>query len=381
MDNLTHGLVGAAVARAAGPRATPLAMATAVIAANAPDLDVLAFVRGPYFALAFRRGITHGWPALIVLALLVAGGVLAWDRWVRRRRDPSAEPARAGPVLALAAIGVASHPLLDWMNTYGIRWAMPFDGTWSYGDALFIIDPWIWMTLGGALFLTGPATRTTRIVWGTLALLTSLVVLSSPSPLAVKGVWLMGLMAIATGRLLLGGPVRRTALLGVGALLVTAAYIVMGIAANRMARADVLAEARAKGVEVLDVMVSPRPGTPLSSDVEVRTPDGYLPGTHSWLSRGRVTLLPEAVVPELSATGQLDAGQIADIVSAAHTVPDVRHYLVWSRYPITRVTPHPDGWSVRVEDARYDARAGAGSLRGVETVVPGPVSPGTSAPR
>jgi len=370
MDNLTHGLVGAAVARAAGPRVTPLATATVVIAANAPDLDMFAFVRGPYFALAFRRGITHGWPALIVLTFLVAGGVLAWDHWVRRRRDPSAEPARAGPVLVLAAIGVASHPLLDWMNTYGIRWAMPFDGAWSYGDTLFIIDPWIWLVLGGALFLTAPATRTARLVWGTLAVLTSAVVLSSPAPVAVKGVWVTGVAAIVTGRTLLGGPVRRTMALGFGALLITTAYILMGIAGNRMARADVRAEAVAQGIEVLDVMVSPRPGTPLTSDVEVRTPDGYLPGTHSWLSPGRVTLRPEAVVPELSVTDRLDAGEVADIVSAAYAVPDVRHYLVWSRYPITRVTPHPDGWTVRVEDARYDARAGAGSLAGVETVVP-----------
>ena len=32
------------------------------------------------------------------------------------------------------------QPLLDWLNTYGVRFLMPFDGTWFYGDALFIID-------------------------------------------------------------------------------------------------------------------------------------------------------------------------------------------------------------------------------------------------
>ena len=30
---------------------------------------------------------------------------------------------------------------------------MPFDERWFYGDTLFIIDPWIWLGLGGALFL------------------------------------------------------------------------------------------------------------------------------------------------------------------------------------------------------------------------------------
>ena len=58
MDNLTHSLVGAALSRAGLDRRTPLATATLVVAANAPDIDVLSFVRGPYFALSFRRGIT-----------------------------------------------------------------------------------------------------------------------------------------------------------------------------------------------------------------------------------------------------------------------------------------------------------------------------------
>src|SRR5690606_17097721 len=149
LDNLTHAPGGAAAARAGADRATPLATPTLIVAANAPDVDVLAYLGGPHFALAFRRGITHGWPAMLVLPFLVAGAFLWWDRRIRRRRDPSAPPAAPGALLLLAAVGVATHPLLDWMNTYGMRWGLPFDGSWSYGDTLFIIDPWIWLTLGG----------------------------------------------------------------------------------------------------------------------------------------------------------------------------------------------------------------------------------------
>jgi hypothetical protein len=58
-----------------------------------------------------------------------------------------------------------------------------------------------------------------------------------------------------------------------------------------------------------------------------------------------------------------------EIIAAGHQAVDVRHYLIWSRYPITRVEPTRNGWRVRVEDARYDARGGAGSLSGVETIV------------
>jgi inner membrane protein len=87
LDNLTHSFVGAAISKAGAERLTPLATATLVVAANAPDVDMLSYVRGPYFALSFRRGITHGWPALVVLPLLVAAAMLAWDRCVRRPRS------------------------------------------------------------------------------------------------------------------------------------------------------------------------------------------------------------------------------------------------------------------------------------------------------
>jgi len=40
--------------------------------------------------------------------------------------------------------GGAHHPTLDWLNTYGMRWLMPFSGRWFYGDAVFIVDPGCW---------------------------------------------------------------------------------------------------------------------------------------------------------------------------------------------------------------------------------------------
>ena len=84
MDNLTHSLVGAALARSGLDRTTPLATATLVLAANAPDIDVLAYTQGEWFALASRRGITHGVPALIFLPFAVGAAMAGWERLVRR---------------------------------------------------------------------------------------------------------------------------------------------------------------------------------------------------------------------------------------------------------------------------------------------------------
>ena len=51
-------------------------------------------------------------------------------------------------ILLLAFLGVATHPLLDLLNTYGVRLLVPFSDRWLYGDTLFIADPWVWLMLG-----------------------------------------------------------------------------------------------------------------------------------------------------------------------------------------------------------------------------------------
>jgi inner membrane protein len=150
MDNLCHTLVGAALAESGLKRRTALGAATLVIGANFPDIDVLAVPLGR--ALELRRGVTHGVPAHIVLPFVLTGLMLAWDRLVRRRPSRG-EPARPREILLLAALSIATHPFLDFLNSYGMRWLMPLDGRWFYGDSLFIVDLWIWLTLGVGVWL------------------------------------------------------------------------------------------------------------------------------------------------------------------------------------------------------------------------------------
>src|SRR5690606_1338479 len=107
------------------------ATAALVIGANVPDVDIVAAFGADYASLALRRGWTHGVLALALWPFVVTAALLAWQRL-----RPHVVPARAGPLLALAALGVATHPTLDWLNNYGLRWLMPFDGRWFYGDAL-----------------------------------------------------------------------------------------------------------------------------------------------------------------------------------------------------------------------------------------------------
>ncbi len=149
MDNLTHSLIGAALGQAGLKRKTGLAIPALIIAANLPDIDAPCVMYGVE-SLAMRRGITHGPIALVLLPLVLAGLLIAFDRWQTRRgkRPDKRPPVHAGWLIALCYIGTFTHPLFDWFNNYGIRLLEPISSDWFYGDTLFIIDPWIWAMLG-----------------------------------------------------------------------------------------------------------------------------------------------------------------------------------------------------------------------------------------
>jgi inner membrane protein len=152
MDNLTHTLVGAALAEAGLKRRTALGTATLMIGANFPDIDVIAVPLGASFA--WRRGITHGFLALAILPFVLAWLMRLYDRGVRLRRHPEAAPADYRQLVILSALSIWTHPTLDFMNTYGVRWLMPFVDRWFYADGLFIVDPWLLIALILGVYLS-----------------------------------------------------------------------------------------------------------------------------------------------------------------------------------------------------------------------------------
>ncbi|MFL0356427.1 metal-dependent hydrolase [Erythrobacter sp. GH1-10] len=153
MDNLTHSLVGAVLGQAGLKTKTGLAMPALIIGANLPDIDAACFfwMEGTEH-LGFRRGITHGPPAMVLLPLVLAGLLWGFDRWQAKRgkRPAGRLPVSFKWLFLLSFIGCLTHPALDWMNVYGIRLLEPFSSQWFYGDALFIIDVWLWALLIGA---------------------------------------------------------------------------------------------------------------------------------------------------------------------------------------------------------------------------------------
>ena len=161
IDPVCHTLVGAALSRSGLGKRTALGASALIIGANLPDIDVLAYFGGPGADLEWRRGWTHGVLALLVLPWLLAGCLLVLHRV--RGRQWSRSLAVPRELLFLSYVAILSHPVLDTLNTYGVRWLMPFSGEWFYGDTLFIIDPWVWLALAlGLYFSSGRRRAPTR---------------------------------------------------------------------------------------------------------------------------------------------------------------------------------------------------------------------------
>jgi inner membrane protein len=139
MDTLTHTATGLFLSRVGLGRWTPRALPILLLAANAPDIDILSAAGGSLSYLHYHRHLTHSLAAMPVMALLAVVVV----------RLASRKPVHWLGAFCAALIGVASHLALDLTNSYGIRLWLPFSGEWERLDLTAVIDIWIW----GALLL------------------------------------------------------------------------------------------------------------------------------------------------------------------------------------------------------------------------------------
>jgi len=324
MDNLTHTLTGLVLAQTGLKRYTPHATITAVIGANLPDIDVFAYFAGPVHALEFRRGWTHGILAAVVLPVLLAACVVAWDRARRRRnaetgsRDSENRAATAafGGALLVSALSIWSHPLLDLLNTYGVRLLMPFSRTWFQSDALFIVDPFLWVILVGGIALARYRARGAHD--------------ASPGALAFRHRPASVAIALATG------------------------YVLTMIAMSAVARASLDQPRGAHGL-----MVSPTAARRLVKFVVRDIGGHYELGVFNWLENPRYSILDT-----------VSAGPLDEVRERAGDNPQVRAFLSWARFPRASVTPVGDSLRVLLTDVRYSGGDDAESWASAAVTIP-----------
>jgi inner membrane protein len=313
------------MARSGLGRRTAFGTATLLIGANLPDVDVLAYFDGPAGDLSFRRGWTHGVPALLVLPFILTGFIMLADRLKRRvGREVLPSAVRPAQVLLLAGVSILSHPILDTLNTYGVRWLMPFRGDWYYGDTLFIVDPWVWLLLGAAVVASrrrrgarrhdSESTRPARVALG------------------LSLCYVIGMM-------------------------------LSGVVARGIARRELTAQ----GGAVEQLMVAPRPLTPFLRQVVAARGDRYEVGTFRWLETPHVAAASLRSFPRPAPGDPLLLAAREQLVG--------RRFLGWARFPVVETDTTASGRVlVHLIDLRYANRADAG-FGSVTLLLPDGVGP------
>jgi inner membrane protein len=226
--------------------------------------------------------------------------MLAVDRaWSRGRRPP----ANFRGLLLLSYAGLWLHVFMDWLNSYGIRLLKPFSDRWFYGDALYIIDPILYVLFGAAIVLARRAERRGD---------------AQPTRLARAG------------------------------LLLAAVYVLLMLASNWWARAEVRSGLERAGRGDQRFMVTPVLGNPFRREVIVDMGDRYEKG-----------LLWFEPLPHFRPAGygvQVNASDPAAQQAAA--TPRFQAFLMWSRFPFFVVERTRLGTVVVINDYRYSGPSG-----------------------
>ena len=291
-------MTGAALGEAGLKRHTRFGSAALMLAANLPDLDVLAFLTDTP-SVALRRGWTHGVLAQALLPIVLTGCFVLADRW----RPPAAGACRfsAKGLLLLAYAGVFSHVGMDWLNTYGVRLLMPLSPQWFYGDAVFIVDPWLWLALGLGVVLARRA---------------------------------------------------RNVRFAVAAVMVAAAYIAVLTLSARLAREYVREEwTRRTGSSPAALMVGPVPINPFRKTVILDEGEAYVRGEFTWLPR-TVTF----------GADRIPKRNREPAVLAANADPEFAAILSWARFPYYELVREEGGTRVTLADMRFGPRLFRGSV-------------------
>lgn len=366
MDTLTHTLTGWTIARCLPQQRWGKWVApTAIVAANLPDFEF--FFVPPSDKAAYllnHRGWSHGllgitlevvaWTAIVVLVLFCRRRRILWSRATGLR------------VLLVVAGGAYSHLLLDWFNSYGVRPLYPIDKAWYYGDLVFLMDPWIWLTLAGTLFLGSRFAceadrsklghRLFMLVWIVgWVYPTTIIVLATlrhVAPPAVIIIWLAVVAVLFTVRAFLKTS-QHPRRLSVAAVLLVAGYISWLAHLSHVAKAiavsefrDHAAASRNDGAELglteeLRASVNPSPGIPWQSKVLIQN--------RSSVYGYDVNALDSKIVDRQVRATNLDDPGLARIRNTAQ----FKAWASFARHPIVR----REGETLFLGDARYALQA------------------------
>lgn len=380
MDNLTHSLVGLTAAKAGLERLSPGATALCVLAANSPDSDVAILLLGDRWDyLQHHRGITHALIGTAFLALFLPLIFYGVDRVWARIRGHSPKTKFHG-LLLVSLIVTATHPLLDWTNNYGIRPFLPWSPRWIYGDLVFIIDPFLWVVLGGAAFLLASKTKISKAIWTALAAVITLLIVFIPragemtNRTYLAGFWIVALLVIVV-LFLTGARARWERKLAFAAFAVVLVYwIALGVLHGRALNSgweEATRIATPNGETVGRLAAMPTLANPLRWDCVFETQQAtyrFAIALHGQTPSGRVLRYPKPTGPLASALDQVSERKAAQV------------FLGFARFPVARLKDPSCATQtfVQLADLRYTEPGSSRGTFAVELPVdcPGELSEG-----
>ena len=324
MDTITHSLLGAQLACAAGPANRTLSLRErallGAVAGAFPDVDFAGFLVDPMVFLAdWHQGPTHSLLLMPLWASMLAAAFVA----IRRRQDADGvlrgRRWAFGAVAAVCGLAIASHIASDALTDYGTAIVMPVSDWRASLSTSFVIDP----------------------LFG-------------------------GIVALGLARSLRSGR-RRGAALGLAAL-----AVYCGAQWGLQQRAIFLGEreARARQFVAARVVAIAQPFSPLNWKLIVEQPDGYrvahvnllgfrtaaaeMFGMRHLSDLARAYRAPDAIVWETRRRYGEDEGRRA-LVRELWNRPDFAAYRRFARYPSVSSIDESDGWTcVWFSDLRYD---------------------------
>jgi len=259
VDNITHSLFGHVLGRAFGDRPgerrayARAAIWTGVLASNAPDLDFVTrwFAHDRKLAyLLQHRGYTHTVLIAAAIGVLIGAGCA--------RAFGVREPLARRRVMLLGVLAGLLHVGFDALNNYGVHPFWPLDNHWYFGDAVFIVEPWLLAVLIPELALCGKSRLGRALGWVLALLLLGLLWTRALVSAAVA--------AVSTGVLLAAFALQwRLRPRAFPSLWVTAAIVLVFASGALVAKAKLRhALARAVPAEtIVQLATTPVPGNPL----------------------------------------------------------------------------------------------------------------------
>jgi len=370
MDTITHGIASALIAKAAFRGQDMLGAKpvnreriitwSLMVGAIFPDSDVLRefFSHDSLLILTWHRSITHSLVCLPIFAVALA----ALTRWFVRWRKWDAPSF--GALIAVYAVGILSHILLDLVTSFGTMVWSPLKWSRPAWDLIFIVD----FTLSAVLLVPqivawvyaqekGLQRRAlgSWIVFAAAAAGVAAIGMSVGAPISTRAIF-AAVVILAAVFLLPGirkwGLHVRFASWNLAGLLITLGYIGAAAYAHHVALVRVDSFSSSLRLDVQSRGALPFPPSLWHWDGLVLTPRGVYELRMDLSGETNVQAAGAETDSSLNYRFYPDAPPNA-YIEAAKRLPEVQTVLWFARFPVTRFHKEGADAVVEISDLRF----------------------------